>query len=206
MLDSFKYRRKKKPPAGYSSKSNLSYYSPQGGEEIKVELNKLIDGSKVRLCFDSFKLSVQPATLWVRLDQSWKWLMENDVDKEKWKALREVYEITKDGRYVRIQKRLMATPLKEGTLIEEDSRVDDYSLKVDWKGTLQKYIEIEEKSLPPLELTGLRLSSDDLESMSIYLGGLDEKIATIYLNAHGFKVIKNEELAKALKKKRGEGN
>lgn len=206
MLDSFKYRRKKKPPAGYSSGSNLSYYSKSSGEELKAELLKLIDGSKLLLSFDSFKLSVQPATLWMRLDQSWKWLIENDVDKEKWKQLREVYEITKTGRYCKIQKRAITIPLSEASQVEEDVRVDDYELKVDWKGTLTKYIEQFPDNSPPLELSGLRLSSDDLEFLSIYLGGLDAKIATVYLNAHGFKVIKNEELAVVLKKKRGEGN
>ena len=201
MLPSYKKKRRK--PPGYSEGSNLSYYSSEGGEEIKKSLLKLIENPNAKLTFDSFKLSVKPGTLWTRLDQSWQYLIDRDPEGEKWKHLREAYEIKKNDRFCYIRKKPVVTSFDDAVSVEDDHRETGFSKMLDWRGTLNKYVEQMPDGAPPLELEGLRLSSDEVDGLASYLGSIDEVVATITLNSHGFKVIKNKVLAQHIKMKRG---
>lgn len=197
-------RQKGRPrPEGYSSNSNTPYYKRKDGEELLPILRDLLDNPNKKIELDSHKFHCALGTLYCRVDQGWRWLAEKHEEAETWAKLRTQYHVTKDKPYVRILRKITSgVSLAEGAVVlDDDAR--GYDESSNWRKAVANYIDNSVDGDKPLELRGLHLMERDIDTLSLMLENLDEKVAVIYLEPSRLKIVKNSSLAKKLKEERG---
>lgn len=201
-----KRKYKQLRPNGEPVNSNLPYYNEKSALELLPYLERLEEDSSKKVSFNAAKLSVKASTLYHKINQSWLWLMDHHENRVKWKELRTQFSLCKENLNVVIKARTTGISILNAGILEEDTRAslpDSISnLDTNWRKVLIAYVEDSPNGSPPLELNGINLSMEDLDSMAIWLGGIDEVVATISLTKNKIKIVKNRELALKLKEER----
>ena len=192
---------RKKPtqrPANYSERSRLSYYNSKYGNQILPFLERLKEEPNKKVTISAAKLCRHVNTVFQMVHQGWLWLETEHPNREVWEQMRKEYSVCREGNNVVIRKKgSFALNIVQSGVVEDE--VEPQTSLGDWKNKIEEYVvEAPDKSAP-LEIRGIYLNDRDIEWLSVYLGGVDERAAVRSVEKTKIKIVKNRELALKMK-------
>lgn len=179
-----------KPPT-WGHKSNAPYYQEKYAAQIKKSLLKMDSPAKGDLLLKAREFRVSRKTLRELINQAWRYLIERDSEKDRWRDLRGQIEVglAPDGILLR---------WKNGakTEIEEEFVPHVKHQNMEWKTELEEFI-VNAEDGKKLVLTEQRLSEDQIE----YIKAICEQTPGLFpktISMTTVEIIKNLSLWKRM--------
>lgn len=92
-------------PRSWSQGSNAPYYKKKYGMHVKKRLENFLlrhplETDTRRFLIDASEASMSGVSYHQKILQGWRWLIENDIDKDKWAALRLKVFVGRKGKVI----------------------------------------------------------------------------------------------------------
>jgi len=175
-------------PVGWSRRSNAPYYKEVYALGLKVQIDSMLSDRKDRIFrYDQFPQHSKE-TLYLRINQALRYLLDNLDDANKTYAKwNEMVAVTRErGLGIRISYRPEFRESGLGTFVSVP--VESKSTVPLWKQRVDDYLEDGIAGDKPLHLTGLCLTSEQLVDLKTSLKGLSGVMSSV--DAHEIKIIK----------------
>jgi hypothetical protein len=165
-------------PAGWSHHSNAPYYKRIYADEIRPFIDRMmVDKQDIVYkysvwCTESTNIS--PQTVYNRVNQSIRWLIEKSPTSEEREKYASWYELVKVERVRNLGVRISFIPgfglPSEGGELRPES-VAPVSQKPVWERKMDEWIE-DSDNYEPFVKEGLALTQDEIVDLKIRLNGL----------------------------------
>ena len=185
-------------PSTWGSTSISSYYTKKHADKIRPFLDAIAEDNTKFSIFDSRECKMSMTTLYARITQGWKYLIEKEDAEGKYALLRKTC-ILKRGR-TSFTLCYNTESKFQGITGELCGGVD----VVDWRTQLVSYVEEAADGTEPLEVKGIPFLEEDMDWIAQYLAPFKEQMVLIKMTSTSFKVVKNSKLAALIKERKGE--
>ena len=171
-------------PAGWSHHSNAPYYKKLYADEIKPFIEQmLVDKEDIIYDYATWcteETNISPQTLYNRVNQSIRWLLEQSSTVEEREKYKRWYELVRVERQKNLGVRISFIPGFGNT---ESVKLTPKSVgakvtKPLWLRKLDDWIE-DSDNFEPFVKDGLALSTDEIVDLKVRLNGLSNLQASI---------------------------
>lgn len=184
-----------KRPAGWSKFSRAPFYNAKYATEVKEVLDGMIADRKGRVWKYSVYADVSPTTIYLRVNQGMRYLLENMDPDNVYARFRETIVIRRDhgrsgdknaGVHIEILPEYRVSV--EGTPFVPET-VTEHGKIPKWKEAIESYLSDAQPGSAPLVIEGLMLTPQELADIKCELAGLQGTIMSS-ITATTIKLIK----------------
>lgn len=170
----------KKKPSTWSRRSNAAYYGEEYAKQIAKQLDAMMIDRQPRMYKYSEWPSLQPNTIYLRINQSIRYLLEFLDTDGKYRRFLQVVKITRERTPIAgVLLRIIAEFQEDGSSNFEPTAVIEQREMPKWKQKMENWLDTAEPGGEPFILEGLLLSGDEVKQLKLQFVGLKNIMASI---------------------------
>ena len=177
-----------KRPAGWSRKSNATYYNEHCALQLKQVLDAMSVDRQDRIYrYDEWK-HLSPTTVYIRINQSLNYLLDRLDPDKKYKDMCQRICIRRSRQHNGVVIQFLEEYRATDTSSFLPSAVIPNAQAPKWKDKMEKWIEESVPGDKPFVQENLMLSNDDIRELKLQFAGVKNIAASI--TARSVKLIK----------------